>query len=217
MTKLVVFDLDGVLADAVSSWCWVHDYFEVNNDEALRKFLAGEIDDEEFMRRDIALWLSKRRVNISEIEGVLSKLPLMNGAKKTLNELNKRNVKSAIISGGIEIHAKRVADELNITYVMANPLETDSEGYLTGKGILKVPLKEKGKVLVQFLKDVGIKKDECVSVGNSQIDVPMFQNSGLGIAFNPYDDIVERHADIVIRKKDLSEILPHIFQLDLQP
>ena len=52
---IVVFDLDGVLVDIQSSWDWVHRHFGVDNDESLAQYLAGQIDDLEFMRRDIAL------------------------------------------------------------------------------------------------------------------------------------------------------------------
>ena len=30
--SFVVFDLDGVLADTISSWVWIHEHFGVNND-----------------------------------------------------------------------------------------------------------------------------------------------------------------------------------------
>lgn len=211
ITKLVVFDLDGVLADAVSSWCWIHDHFGVNNDASLREFLEGKIDDQEFMRRDIELWLNqKKRISIAEIDEILASLPVMQGAKETIAELDRRGIGSAIISGGIEIHAERVARDLGINYVMANPLETDEDGFLTGRGIVNVPLLEKGRVMVRFLERVGLGKEDCVSVGNSQIDVPLFENSRLGIAFNPHDEIVKEQADIVIEKKDLREILPHV-------
>jgi phosphoserine phosphatase len=211
ITKLVVFDLDGVLADAVSSWCWIHDHFGVNNDASLKEFLEGRIDDHEFMRRDIELWLNqKKKIGLSEIDEILSTLPLMPGAKETIAELDNRGIGSAIISGGIEIHAERVARELGINYVMANPFETDEDGFLTGRGIVNVPLLDKGSVLVGFLNTVGLEKNDCVSVGNSQIDVPLFKNSRMGIAFNPYDEIVKEHADVVIEKKDLREILPYV-------
>jgi len=211
MTKLVVFDLDGVLTDAQSSWCWVHDHYGVNNDESLRAYMDGEIDDMEFMRRDIELWRNQKRINIKEIEDILLGVPLMPGARETLHELNKKGLTTAIISGGLEPLAKRVAEELHITHIRANHVEVDDEGYLTGVGILKVPLLDKGSVLVQLLADLGIEKNECVSVGNSEIDVPLFHNSGLGIAFNCYDEKVKENADVVIHNKDLREILPHVF------
>ena len=40
--KCVVFDCDGVLVDAISSWRTLHDYFGTDNSENLRRFIAGE-------------------------------------------------------------------------------------------------------------------------------------------------------------------------------
>jgi hypothetical protein len=54
--RLVCFDLDGVLIEAKSSWVAVHDAFDVKNEGSLRLFLHGEISEEEFIRRDVALW-----------------------------------------------------------------------------------------------------------------------------------------------------------------
>jgi phosphoserine phosphatase len=55
--KLICFDLDGVLTKVESSWRYVHNYFSVNNEASLKLYLEGKIDDREFMRRDIKLWL----------------------------------------------------------------------------------------------------------------------------------------------------------------
>jgi len=59
VARLVVFDMDGVLADVESSWVYVHRHFGVNNDHSLFAYLRGEIDDLEFIRRDINLWKQK--------------------------------------------------------------------------------------------------------------------------------------------------------------
>jgi len=50
------------------------------------------------------------------------------------------------------------------------------------------------------------------AVGNSCFDIPMFKVTGLGIAFNSWDDCTKKAADIVINEKDLSKILPYIMK-----
>jgi phosphoserine phosphatase len=57
---LVAFDMDGVLVNYTSCWTWVHDHFRVTNEASLKAFIDGDIDDMEFMRRDIALWRRHR-------------------------------------------------------------------------------------------------------------------------------------------------------------
>jgi len=204
--KLVAFDLDGTLVDVSSSWVCVHEHFKVNNDHSLQAYLKGEIDDEEFMRRDIELWRSQRPVHISEIEKVLSNVKLFDGVKETISALRERGIKTVIISGGLDILANRVKEELGMDYSIANGLEFDSFGYLTGKGILNVELRNKGEPLRRIKALFGLKKENVASVGNTHIDVGMFEESAIGIAFRPEDEIVKRKADFVV-ENDMREII----------
>lgn len=207
--KLVAFDLDGTLVDAESSWAWIHKHYSVNNDEALELFLEQKIDDMEFMRRDIGLWLSKKgRIHISEIAQILSSVPLKKGALELFEFLRSKKVLTAIVSGGIEILAERVAKEVGIDYVVANALETDEMGYLTGEGILRVKLLEKGAALLRVAEMAGVSREEIISVGNSFIDVDMFEVSAVGIAFVPVDEKIIVAADYVVNENDMRSLIP---------
>ena len=75
-TTCVVFDCDGVLVDAVSSWRTLHDHFGTDNSENLQRFIRGEITDVEFMRLDIAKWKSiENELNNMRIGIVVRQLP----------------------------------------------------------------------------------------------------------------------------------------------
>jgi len=208
---LVAFDLDGVLVDTPSSWVSVHEHFGVNNDHSYQAYKRGEIDDNEFMRRDIALWHSvNAHVTLADIAEVLDAVPLMPGAVELVRELKALDVRTAIISGGLLPLAERVARQTGIEVVRANGLETDGDGYLIGQGILGVPLHDKGTPLRQVIADAGVDPQRVASIGNSYIDVGMFDESGLGIAFYPIDDQVREGADVVIEDKDLMKVLAHL-------
>ena len=208
MSKLVVFDMDGVLADVESSWVHVHKRFGVNNDNSFRAYLRGEIDDLEFIRSDIRLWMDKDpRVNAAKIMNILGEVPLMPGAIETIHELRNRGFKTAIVSAGIDLLADLVAKKLPFDAHLANGFETDDRGRLTGKGILNVKLMDKGEAVRRVARDLGATKKDTVSVGNSSYDVSMFSESRLGIAFCPDDDIIRQKADAVVVKKDLTGIL----------
>lgn len=209
--KFVAFDLDGVLVDTFSSWVWMHDHFNVNNDHSLYAYQRGEIDYAEFMRRDIELWLGKKKdMTIGDVEEILSEVPLTKGAKEVVAELKKHGLLTAIISCGIEVLANRVAKELDIDFVVANGLEVDENSRLTGEGILSIELADKGKPLRRLLEEHGVSKEECVAVGNSYGDAAMFEVCGLGIAFNPQDDTVRKEADVVVEGDDLRGVLGYI-------
>ena len=120
----VIFDLDGVLVDTISSWVYIHEHFGVNNDPAYFAYMRSEIDDFEFMRRDIKLWLDiKKEFHISEIQKILDTIPFMLGFEKTMEVLNSHSIDSAIISAGLDLLGNRVASIGGIPHVLANGLE----------------------------------------------------------------------------------------------
>ncbi len=202
--KIIVFDMDGVLIDAKSSWAWIHDRFGVDNEDSLKAYERGDIDDGEFIRRDIELWKSAEpNISRQDIIDILKTAPVMKGFHKVIPSL-KENYNTAIISGGLKPLAEHVGGEY-FDRIFANDIK-DHEGRLSSRGIVDVPLKNKGDILEKLLSEEGIKKERCVAIGNSHIDAPMLERAGLGIAFNPDDEKVKRSADWVIEEKDLSAL-----------
>jgi phosphoserine phosphatase len=206
--ELVIFDMDGVLTDIISSWKYIHDYFNTSNERSVDEYLRGRIDDMEFIRRDATLWKENGKlITKDKLAEILSDVPLMKGAYNCISGLKKNDIKTGIISAGLDILARRVAGELGIDNVVANGIEVDKQGRLNGKGILGVRLMYKDLALKKLAEKQKIPFNRIASVGNSCLDIPMFEISGLGIAFNPDDDCTKKAADIIVREKDLSKIL----------
>ena len=211
--RLVAFDMDGTLVEADSSWRYVHDHFGDSNEEALELFLADRIDDVEFIRRDIAVWWKHRpRLTVQDLESILANVPLMPGAVPLMKALKDRGIMTAIVSGGIDLLARRVARELGMDYALANGFRVDAAGRLTGEGIVRVPIKDKEGVLEQVQRQLGVSPGETAAVGNSEIDVGLFKRSTIGIAFQAADDAVRTHATAVVTERDLLCILPHLLR-----
>lgn len=212
-TRLAVFDMDGTLVDVMSSWAEVHRHFGEDNAEALALFLADRIDDEEFIRRDVALWWKHAPgITLDDLDRILARVPLMPGARELFERLRAAGVMTAIVSGGIDRLAHRIARELEIPLVFANGLETDGAGRLTGRGIVRVPIKRKGETVRALQKTLGIAPAESAAVGNSDIDVAMFEACAKGVAFLPADEHIRTHATHVITSHDLSECLPYLLE-----
>jgi len=211
--RLVAFDMDGTLVNVVSSWAEVHRYFGGTNDEAVRLFMEDKITDEEFLKSDIRIWWRHRpNLTLAELDHILARVPLMPGADALFRELRARGIETAIISGGIDVLARRVARDLGITHVFANGFRVDGQGRLTGEGIIRVPIKRKEEVLQRLQDTLGIPPEESASVGNSEIDVGLFRRSRVGVAFLPADDLVRRSATAIVTEPDLGRVLPYLVE-----
>jgi phosphoserine phosphatase len=209
--ELVIFDMDGVLANTISSWKYIHDYFGTTNERSVLNYLRGNIDDLEFIKRDVSLWKKNGRfATRNTIQTILSQIPLITGAKECITVLKNNHIKTAIVSAGLDILADRIAHQLGIDYVRANGIKSDTDGRVTGEGILRVQLKYKNEAIKELTGKIGVPFNRCIAVGNSCFDIPMFEICGLGIAFNPEDECVKKAADIVVHGEDLSKILPYL-------
>ena len=201
--QLVAFDMDGVLVDMISSWHHIHECLGTDNTDTAEAYRNGHIDSQEFMNRDLALWRPQH--TRQDIASLFRHIDYMPGIHETMQELSTAGIITAIVSGGLDMLAERIADDVGINHVLANGISPDMQ-----HGILRVPPKKKDGALQDLAHRLSIPMQRIVAVGNSKYDVAMFQVSGLGIAFNPCDKEVIQAADVTIKEKDLTRILEYI-------
>ena len=125
-----------------SSWAIVHKAFNIDERETFRRYLRGEFDYLEFMRKDIGFW---GHVHVNEIRKILNQVPIMTGAEYTFNVLHKNGYITAIISSGISILAEKLKKKLGIHHIFANELLKDKKGFLTGDEFQLFPFGTRAK------------------------------------------------------------------------
>ena len=203
--KLVVFDMDGTLLQPRSSWAQIHDHFGTDNTEMLRLYIDHKITDEEFVKADIKLWNSnsKKTVNEEYINSIMDKIKPLKGAEILIKELHKKNIKTVILSGGIQYLADRWMNKWNMDYALANKLIDDDKGNLTA--IINSSGHNKGPMMDKIIKKYNYKKNQVAAVGDTIVDIPMFDRAGLAIAVNTDDKKVIEKADYHL-KGDLREL-----------
>lgn len=206
----VVFDMDGTLVDAHSSWGHVHETFGIENDSTLQAFLRGDFDEHEFVRRDIRKWKAHGVTRRKQIEDALAKIAIHPGARELTQALRARGTRTALLSGGLDLLARRVCAETGIEVMLANGVFFDDEGRILDEGYVDVPVLDKGTPLRKLLRELAVDPGRTAAVGNSAQDVAMFKEVGLGIAFNPADDEVRRQAHVVVEGSDLRKLIPHL-------
>ena len=211
--KVVVFDCDGVLVDAVSSWRTLHDSFGTDNAVNLTRFIRGEISDVEFMRSDIQMWKAVRNpIHQDELFRAYAGVALMPGARECVKHLQDAGVFVAIVSAGVDLFVSSIASMLKVDDWIANGFVFDEEGFLTDEGVCRLHASGKGTVIDRLLEMNGFEAKDCVSVGDSEMDLSMMVDGSRFIGFNPTrDSSKEAFEDAgvpVVFVKDLTAILP---------
>ncbi len=208
---LVCFDMDGTLTTVRSSWRWIHDCLGVDSEPNYRAYLNQEIDIDEFMRRDIALWTGvKPDFSEKDLIHHFQTVPLVGGIQETVATLEDSGMHCVIVSGGIDICAEMLTKEFGFEDFIADHVNTNPDGTLTGDGTNKVNLEDKSIWVREFQKRYGTTPERTVSIGNSFTDIPMFKASGMSIAFNPTDPYTEEAATHTIKSDNIADILDYI-------
>lgn len=209
----VAFDCDGVLADNGSSWQAIHDAFETENKQMLAKFIAREIDDDEFMADDIAKWMeAKGRIHKDDIARCYAGIRLMSGAREVVGRLQERGVMVAIVSSGVDVFVGMIAAMLKVDDWVANGFDWDKDGWMNGPAPSRVLSFEKG-IMVEKLRRINdLSPGQIVSVGDSGSDLSMMIQGSSFIGFNPAGswsvDAFEEAGVPIVKSRDLRDIWP---------
>ncbi len=206
--RLVVFDSDGTLTVHNSSWWRLHEVFDTHEAGAkyYDDYFAGKITYNEWAELDAALWKGR---TLDEVLKIVDETEIMPGAIETVRKLKEQGIKVAVLSGGIDILAERIAKKVGIDYVLVNKIHHEN-GLITGGVDVLVGWAGKDKEIEQISNDFGIPLTEIAFVGDGKNDIPVFPVVSIGIAFNPETEEVADAASIVIREQDLTKILPFI-------
>lgn len=175
----IVFDLDGTLVEARSSWATLNGSFGRECPETMECFRRGEIDYAEFMRRDIARWPIP--LHVSQVRDALAGWRLRRGAEALVSALRDRGLEIAILTAGVGVLAERVAAHLGVRELLANELVTDARGFLTGEARMNVDPLRKERALARICASLGTPPQRCVTVGDSELDRSFLHAGGLGI------------------------------------
>jgi phosphoserine phosphatase len=208
LLRLAIFDLDGTLKQARDPYVYLHE--RLGTWEASQSFflkaLAGELDYDEWLRLDAALW---KGVSRAEMEVLFRQNPYLPGARATVRALQRAGVKIAVVSTGLHLHAEQVREELALDRVCANEILFEN-GRTTGEAQAHVPEGGKGQVVAQLQAEFGVSPDECLAVGDGTSDAAMFERVWVGIAVNPSSEKVRAAAGLVLETPDLRPLLPRL-------
>lgn len=205
--KLAVFDFDSTLMDGETLDIIARETnFAKEIAEITAKGMRGEIDFFESLEMRVALL---KGVKLETVNEICNNLPIMNGAKETIQELHKKGYKCVCFSGGFKNATVLFADKLNLDGEFANIFHTKNN-ILTGKvGGEMMFSNSKGDMLVRLQKLLNVSYDDTLAVGDGANDLSMFKYAKKKAAFCA-KEVLKKEANIIIEKKDLILILDKV-------
>ena len=107
-------------------------------------------------------------------------------AKSTIEELNKKNIKTIMITGDNKETAKNIGKKIGITDIIPNVLP-----------------KEKAEII----KKLKAENKKVMMCGDGINDSPALANSDIGVSVKSGTDIAMDSSDVILTKNDLNSIL----------
>jgi len=209
--KMIIFDMDNTLLQG-SFITMAADEFKFR-DELIK--IVTEYNNPYTRTKSIARLLKNR--SFDEILGVVDKIKIVDDASIVIKELKTKGYICGIISDSYDVVTNHVKNKLKMDFSIANELEF-SKSIATGE--VKVPsafMKNKhskcnhdfckSNVLFELAEKYGIDIKNTIAVGDSENDICLIRESGIGIAFCSHNNYLNLVADRIISEKSFIQIL----------
>ncbi len=213
--RMVIFDMDGVLVPIHSSWAFLHEKLGVAEKarKIMEKFVRGEIDYLRWMELDTGLWVEATggRITLWDLQKILKEVPIRKEAIEVGRWLRKNGIIYGIISGGIDLLAKRVAHEIGADFFLANQLSYDKRGRLVPGGKPVVGVK-KHLAVKRVAGEYGVPLENVMFVGDSIWDKEAMEIVGYPVIYGDCDkeDLVKVAKCRIKDLRELPELILHI-------
>lgn len=211
LKKMIIFDMDNTILKG-SFITAAADAFNFRKE--LVKIVT-ETDNPYMRTKSIAKLLTGK--SIDEILKVTDNIEIVSDAKKIVKELKSRGYIIGIISDSYDVVTNHIKNKLRMDFSIANELEF-SKSVATGE--VKVPsyfLRTsssrcqheicKSNVLYQIAEKYSVDIQNIIAIGDSENDICMVRESGIGIAFCSDNKMLNIVADKVISEKSFKQIL----------
>lgn len=211
LNKLIVFDMDNTLLRGRFIDTCANTFGFTNK---LMEIRLSETDGIS-RTKQIATLLNEK--SFADLISVADHIPIVEGTKEIISELKKRGYIVGIISDSYDCITEHIKNKLDMDFSLSNELEF-SKSICTGE--VKIPsfffsnsnslCKHtfcKTNALLSLLNKCNIKKENCIAIGDSQNDLCMIKEAGIGIAFCSDDELLKHHADVIISTTNFSELL----------
>ena len=188
--RLAVFDMDSTLIqqeviDEIASFMGLKDQVSAITARAMN----GELDFASSLRARVALLKGTPSTVFQDLLAQ-NRIKITPGARELCKVLKRLGLKLAVLSGGFQPLADWLAGQLGLDYAFANHLIVDhstNPPCLTGGLDPAYPIvdaEHKRYLLHKLAKEMDIKTEQVMAVGDGANDIPMLKAAGLGVALH---------------------------------
>lgn len=219
-TKVVIFDFDGTLTNNNSTkttWesIWIELGYSVEECRDLhRQFDMKKITHDEWCKLTTKKFI-KKKLHVDSLYKIASDIHLIDGCKKTFDELALHNIKIFIVSGSILFIIQQVLKELywRIDAIKANDFIFSSDGYLTEIIGSKYDFEGKSFFVREIAENLKLSTNDILFIGNSYNDKYVYTSGAKTLCINPKNtdpsDTIIWH-NCIQECTDLSQILDYV-------
>ena len=151
-------------------------------------------------------------LKISSLEMAKKNITFMDGASELFKSLNKNKIHTVLISGGFKPITTYVKETLKINEEFSNTFGIEGDLFSGTVSGTVVNASYKEVILNRFKKNLSLKSEQIVSMGDAANDLNMLLSSGLAIAYKA-TDVVKANVDNQINNTDISSLM---YFLDLK-
>ncbi|MDC0983758.1 phosphoserine phosphatase SerB [Candidatus Thioglobus sp.] len=203
--KLMVSDMDSTLIsietiDEIAKEVGLSNEVSQITEEAMQ----GHLDFSESFKKRLSILKGSRTESFNKVYE--NKLKLNPGARELVNFFKSNNIKTALVSGGINYFADKVKKQLGIDTFRANEVEINNEA-LTGRVVgYIIDAKAKAKYTSELCEHYQLDPNQVIAIGDGANDLEMMKLAGLSVAYHG-KPILKKNCDILINYGGLDSLI----------
>lgn len=202
--KLLLADMDSTIVaeetlDELAAFAGLKDKVAAITARAMN----GEIDFHGAIRERVGLL---KGLNVSALEETLAATIVNPGAETLVASMKAHGATCVLVSGGFTFFTGAIAEKVGFDSHHGNTLGIEGD-HLTGEVIDPI-LDKFAKVdfLEEYMKDLVLNADDCMTIGDGANDIPMLKKAGLGVGYKPKPAVAQEVENIIVHG-DLSTAL----------
>jgi phosphoserine/homoserine phosphotransferase len=184
---IICSDLEGVFVPEI----WVNVSKQTGIDEL--KLTTRDINDYNVLMKRRLEILKQHGLTLQDVQKVISQLKPLPGALEFVDWLRSRT-QLIIVSDTFMEFADPLIKQLGRPTLFCHNLTTDSAGNITNYNLRQ---KDAKRMVTEALQSLSYK---VIAIGDSYNDISMLRKAEVGVLYNPPQNVIDEHSDLMIAR-----------------